>query len=58
MFERLRAEMSAKIELKENFRSHGQILAFVNSAFSQPHLFGSGFMKLGAGRTRCRRPVL
>jgi ATP-dependent exoDNAse (exonuclease V) beta subunit len=43
--------MSAKIELKENFRSDGRILAFVNSAFSQPHLFGAGFMKLGAGRT-------
>ena len=51
VFERLRAEMAAKIELKENFRSHGQILSFVNSAFSQPHLFGAGFMKLGAGRT-------
>ncbi len=51
VFERLRAEMAAKIELKENFRSHGRILAFVNSAFSQPQLFGAGFMKLGAGRT-------
>lgn len=38
------------IELKQNFRSHADVLDFVNAVFSQDHLFGSSFMQLEAGR--------
>ncbi len=50
IFERLRQGMDTKIELNANFRSHEQILGFVNGAFSQAHLFGAEFMQLAAGR--------
>lgn len=50
VFERVRAQLGNTIELAQNFRSHHGIMAFVNDVFSKAHLFGAGFMKLGAGR--------
>ncbi len=51
VFQQLRAELGATVELAKNFRSRPEIMAAVNAAFSMPHLFGASFMKLGAGRT-------
>lgn len=41
------------IELKKNFRSHGDVLSFVDRIFEQPQVFGDAFMSLEphAGRT-------
>jgi len=44
--------------LKENFRSHGDILAAVNTLFSQERMFGDGCLKLVHGRTEKPREVL
>lgn len=38
------------IELADNFRSHVDVLAFVDCVFSQPSLFGRSFMSLSASR--------
>ena len=38
------------IELADNFRSHGDVLAFVDCVFSQPSVFGRSFMSLSASR--------
>jgi len=51
VFEQLRAELGNNVQLADNFRSRPEIMAAVNEMFSMPHLFGAGFMKLGAGRT-------
>jgi ATP-dependent exoDNAse (exonuclease V) beta subunit len=50
VFRRVTSSIPASIELKDNFRSHADIIDFVNATFSQPHLFGNGFMQLHAGR--------
>ena len=34
------------VELAKNFRSHADVLAFVDRVFEQPHVFGDGFMSL------------
>ena len=34
------------VELARNFRSHGDVLAFVDRIFEQPHVFGDAFMPL------------
>ena len=34
------------VELSKNFRSHADVLAFVDRVFEQPHVFGDGFMSL------------
>lgn len=39
------------IQLSDNFRSHGDILAFVERVFARPNMFGGGFMHLEASRT-------
>ena len=51
IFERIRRAIGRNITLQDNFRSHGDVLAFVNQVFSQPGLFGADFMRLRAGRT-------
>lgn len=51
VFEKLRAELGKTVQLAKNFRSRPEIMEAVNAAFSMPHLFGSTFMKLEAGRT-------
>jgi len=51
VFERVRAELANTVELAENFRSHREVMAVINGAFSQTHLFGPEFMQLGSGRT-------
>ena len=38
------------IELADNFRSHVDVLAFVDCVFSQPSVFGRSFMSLSASR--------
>ena len=50
IFRGVTAAIGAAVELKDNFRSHPEIIGFVNAVFSQPHLFGEGFMRLAAGR--------
>ena len=51
IFERVRSASERCIQLDQNFRSHQQILTFVNGVFSRPELFGPDFMQLQAGRT-------
>ncbi len=38
------------IELSDNFRSHADVLAFVDCVFGKPAMFGGAFMSLAAGR--------
>ncbi|MDO4443426.1 MAG: UvrD-helicase domain-containing protein [Slackia sp.] len=38
------------IELPDNFRSHGDVLHFVDRVFEQDHVFGDEFMSLSASR--------
>lgn len=40
------------IELTKNFRSHGDVLSFVDRVFEQPHVFGDSFMSLEPHETR------
>ena len=37
------------VELAKNFRSHADVLAFVDRVFEQPHVFGDGFMSSSRG---------
>lgn len=49
--ERIRAANPAGlIELPDNFRSHGDVLAFVDRIFEQKHVFGDEFMSLAPSR--------
>ncbi|MEY8562904.1 UvrD-helicase domain-containing protein [Eggerthellaceae bacterium 3-80] len=45
------------IELKKNFRSHRDVLSFVDSIFSQPRSFGKDFMSLEPHIERASRYV-
>ncbi len=46
-------EVNAKyVELKKNFRSHADVLSFVDRVFEQPHVFGDAFMSLAPNETR------
>ena len=38
------------VELPDNFRSHGDVLALCDRIFEQPQVFGAGFMSLAPGR--------
>ena len=42
------------IVLSDNFRSHVDVLAFVDCIFSQPTVFGRSFMSLAAARSESR----
>lgn len=46
IFDGLSRAAETSIQLAANFRSHPEILGFVNAVFSQDHLFGAGFMRL------------
>ncbi|MBR3182402.1 MAG: UvrD-helicase domain-containing protein [Eggerthellaceae bacterium] len=47
----IRSEWSdSVINLSENFRSHPDVLAFVDCVFEKPNVFGGEFMSLSAGR--------
>ena len=48
------------IELPDNFRSHGDVLALCDRIFEQPQVFGSEFMSLAPGRaeSKVKRPFL
>lgn len=48
------------IELPDNFRSHGDVLALCDRVFEQPQVFGAGFMSLAPGRdeAQVKRPFL
>lgn len=52
------ADPDAVIELSDNFRSHADVLAFVDRVFAQPQMFGGEFMRLAPGRdeSQVRRP--
>lgn len=45
------------IVLPHNFRSHADVLAFVDRVFEQPDVFGRSFMSLTAARDESRVPV-
>lgn len=51
IFGRMRDAIEHNVQLRDNFRSHGDLLAFVNGVFSRPEVFGAEFMQLRAGRT-------
>lgn len=40
------------IELTKNFRSHGDVLSFVDRVFEQPTVFGDAFMSLAPNESR------
>jgi len=44
----------AIIELSQNFRSHADVLSFVDRVFEQPSMFGGEFMSLSPGRDDSR----
>jgi ATP-dependent helicase/nuclease subunit A len=41
---------SESVSLVSNYRSHGDVIAFVNSVFATPALFGAELLPLGHGR--------
>lgn len=41
---------AGEYQLKTNYRSHGDILAFANELFGQPEVFGEDFLELEHGR--------
>lgn len=43
------AEGDPVVSMARNFRSHGDVLAFVEHVFSQPEVFGDAFLRLEAG---------
>ncbi len=45
------------IRLSDNFRSHPDVLAFVDRVFEKPDMFGAEFMSLRAGRDESEVPV-
>lgn len=45
-----RSHPDGLIELPDNFRSHGDVLRFVDRVFEQDHVFGGEFMSLSASR--------
>ncbi|MDO8915056.1 MAG: UvrD-helicase domain-containing protein, partial [Coriobacteriia bacterium] len=46
------------VKLSANFRSHGDVLAFVNAVFGSPELFGETFLRLEHGRDEAAAPAL
>ena len=48
------------IELPDNFRSHGDVLALCDRIFEQPQVFGAEFMSLAPGReeSKVKHPFL
>lgn len=47
-----------QVELTENYRSHPEVLAFVNAVFAAPLLFGDGLLALKAERTEPDPPAV
>lgn len=43
------------VELTKNFRSHGDVLSFVDRVFEQPTVFGDAFMSLAPNERRASR---
>lgn len=43
------------VELRKNFRSHADVLSFVDRIFGQPQVFGEGFMSLAPHEGRASR---
>lgn len=58
VYREVRAQMAAcgsrEVELTTNFRSHPDILRFVETIFSKPEFFGSEFLKVEAGQGNVR----
>ncbi len=52
------AQGAATVGLAKNFRSHGDVLAFVNGVFGSAALFGDGFLRLEHGRDEGSAPAL
>ena len=55
-----KANPDGLVLLPDNFRSHADVLAFVDRVFEQPQTFGSSFMSLAPARdeSRVARPFL
>ena len=62
VYRRHRAEMldggAADIELSENYRSHPDVIGFVNELFSSPGVFGSELLRLEARRAEPAEPFV
>jgi ATP-dependent helicase/nuclease subunit A len=56
--EKMIAAGAATAELAANFRSHGDLLAFVNAVFGHPALFGEALLRLRHGRDEAAAPRL
>jgi ATP-dependent helicase/nuclease subunit A len=54
--EKMIASGAATAELAANFRSHGDVLAFVNAVFGHPALFGDALLRLEHGRDEAAAP--
>lgn len=58
VYREVRAQMAAcgsrEVELTTNFRSHPDILRFVETIFSKPEFFGTEFLKVEAGQGNVR----
>ena len=58
VYREVRAQMAAcgsrEVELTTNFRSHPDILRFVETIFSKPEFFGAEFLKVEAGQGNVR----
>lgn len=54
MRSRMRDCDSLELKLDTNYRSHPDILAFVESIFGKPSFFGEEFLKIGAGKANVR----
>lgn len=51
----MRAHNSHEVELTANFRSHADILRFVEDIFSKPEFFGGEFLKVSSGRVEAAK---
>jgi ATP-dependent exoDNAse (exonuclease V) beta subunit len=62
VYRRHREEMSRAgahpVELVENYRSHADVIGFVNTVFSHPRLFGGDLLHLEARRTEPQSPLV
>lgn len=54
MREKMSALNSQEVELNTNYRSHPDILAFVESVFSKREFFGDDFLRIDAGPANAR----
>lgn len=57
MREEMRENDSCEVELATNYRSHADILRFVEDIFSKQEFFGEEFLKVSSGRSSASQPT-